>query len=453
MATGLDRLDISSEYSESLYYEHFTPSSATISEMSQSSSQSPDSWIGQFCSLVGHEYFAEVSEDFIEDDFNLTGLASQVSMYKEALEMILDVEPSETGSSMISGEEEEEEEEEDDDGLLGDELDEPTTQNGSRRQSTGQSTNSRRHGRTNSDTSVIESAAELLYGLIHARYITSRPGIQQMMEKYELSHFGYCPRVYCAGARVLPVGLTDTPGQQTVKLFCPSCQDVYTPPNSRFQAVDGAFFGSTFGCLFFMTFPDLDISPPKRKAARENAVPANEDAESAISPTEQNAPVTASRSSSLTLPNAPAIPGVTGTKDEKAATAAQVAAMLPPQPASINGVHAHNLGPGMGKGKIYEPKIYGFRVSERAKGGPRMKWLRGKPTDLNELDEARIWHERYGGDVDGDPDVEVEEDGGNQEDDGAEGEAEPDGDVKMTSQKEAKGKRRDRRSKGSIKAG
>lgn len=54
--------------------------------MSTSSGPS-ESWIASFCSLLGHEYFAEVSEDFIEDDFNLTGLQSQVPMYKEALEV------------------------------------------------------------------------------------------------------------------------------------------------------------------------------------------------------------------------------------------------------------------------------------------------------------------------------------------------------------------------------
>ncbi len=51
------------------------------------SSGTPESWISSFCSLLGHEYFAEVSEDFIEDDFNLTGLQNQVAMYKEALEV------------------------------------------------------------------------------------------------------------------------------------------------------------------------------------------------------------------------------------------------------------------------------------------------------------------------------------------------------------------------------
>ena len=64
---------------------------------------------------MGHEFFAEVSEDFIEDDFNLTGLQSQVPMYKEALEMILDVEPEDDDE-----EEEEEEDEEDEEDALGD---------------------------------------------------------------------------------------------------------------------------------------------------------------------------------------------------------------------------------------------------------------------------------------------------------------------------------------------
>jgi hypothetical protein len=52
-----------------------------------SSSGNPESWISSFCSMLGHEYFAEVTEEFIEDDFNLTGLQSQVPMYKEALEV------------------------------------------------------------------------------------------------------------------------------------------------------------------------------------------------------------------------------------------------------------------------------------------------------------------------------------------------------------------------------
>jgi casein kinase II subunit beta len=58
-----------------------------MSDRMSSSSATPESWISSFCSLLGHEYFAEVSEEFIEDDFNLTGLQGQVPMYKEALEV------------------------------------------------------------------------------------------------------------------------------------------------------------------------------------------------------------------------------------------------------------------------------------------------------------------------------------------------------------------------------
>ena len=122
----------------------------TISEIAldealtmSSSSQAPESWISAFCSLVGHEYFAEVSEDFIEDDFNLTGLQSQVPMYKEALEMILDVEPEDA-----SDEEDEEEEDEDEDE---DEMLDPEGRAYKRADAA-----ERRHLRMASDLSVIE---------------------------------------------------------------------------------------------------------------------------------------------------------------------------------------------------------------------------------------------------------------------------------------------------------
>lgn len=234
--------------------------------------------------------------------------------------MILDVEPEDDDDD-----EEEEEEEEDNESALGEQ---------------GRGSSGRHHSRMASDLSVIESSAELLYGLIHQRFICSRVGIQQMSEKYELGHFGLCPRTNCDSTRALPVGLSDIPGEDTVKLYCPTCNDLYVPPNSRFQTVDGAFFGRTFGALFFLTFPEYDLT--KRGAELLS-------------------------NSSMRVPNNEPI---------------------------INGMYAKNIAPSLGRANIYEPKIYGFRVSERARSGPRMQWLRERPEHTSELDEARIFHEQ-----------------------------------------------------------
>ena len=48
---------------------------------------------------AGHEYFCQIPEEFIEDDFNLTGLSAVIPMYNEALDTILDMELEETPDS------------------------------------------------------------------------------------------------------------------------------------------------------------------------------------------------------------------------------------------------------------------------------------------------------------------------------------------------------------------
>lgn len=164
-------------------------------------------WIPWYCTLKGNELFCEVDADFAQDSFNLTGLQNLIPYFDYALDMILDVEPSEA----LSEDQQE----------------------------------------------MIENDAENLFGLIHARYILTTRGLQAMLEKYRLFHFGRCPRVYCRGQACLPLGLSDVPNEEAVKLWCPRCEDVYSTRSARHEQIDGAYFGTTFPHLFFLTFPEL----------------------------------------------------------------------------------------------------------------------------------------------------------------------------------------------------
>ncbi|KAK4804556.1 hypothetical protein SAY86_004373 [Trapa natans] len=210
-STGKSQLDHRDSRNSSLSKNKASEEAETDSEESDVSGSDADdtSWISWFCKLRGNEFFCEVDDEYIQDDFNLCGLSSKVPCYDYALDLILDVESS--------------------------------------------------HGDTFAEehNELIESAAELLYGLIHVRYILTSKGMATMLEKYKNYEFGRCPRVYCCGQPCLPVGQSDIPRSSTVKIYCPKCEDIYYP-RSKYQGnMDGAYFGTTFPHLFLMTYSHL----------------------------------------------------------------------------------------------------------------------------------------------------------------------------------------------------
>ncbi len=44
-------------------------------------SESGYTWINWFCDLDGHEFFCEVDEEYILDNFNLYGLRTKIPSY------------------------------------------------------------------------------------------------------------------------------------------------------------------------------------------------------------------------------------------------------------------------------------------------------------------------------------------------------------------------------------
>ncbi|KAK9479120.1 casein kinase II regulatory subunit-domain-containing protein [Lipomyces japonicus] len=311
--TALDSVPVAQEDEDS-YYE----SGSSHSEM--------DTWISSFCSIKGHEFFAEVSEEFIEDDFNLTGLSSLVPHYREALDMILDYDPDPDDASRLP------------------------------------------------NMPIIENSAELLYGLVHARFLLSRSGLAVMAEKFDLQHFGACPRYLCNRQPVLPVGTSDLPGHDTIKLYCPSCADIYTPTGKEESEIDGAFFGTSFAGAFLKTYTELpnpygDFKVVKfedKLTAATAAVAQNRLDKSPTGHDHLDADRVFDKDD-----------GNNSSDDDPASNSATAATTTATQTTS----DSESVG-----WETFQLHLFGFKVSERARSGPRMTWLRERPASGHELE-------------------------------------------------------------------
>lgn len=135
---------------------------------------------------------------------------------------------------------------------------------------------------------------------------------------------------------------------------------------SMSDTILGAFFGTTFAHLFFQTYREFAPVPFYKPSSSSGSV----------------------RS-----------PG--GSQNSE-----------PPQ--KVEGPDPY-VGQKPATGKVYNPKIYGFRVSERAKSGPRMRWLRLRPEDPAELDRVDRWGRFFSDEGSGDSDYTEDEELGDLE--------------------------------------
>lgn len=66
----------------------------------------------------------------------------------------------------------------------------------------------------------------------------------------------------CQGQYVLPVGMSDSLRKSRVKVFCPLCEEVYSP-KSKCKDIDGGYFGTSFPHVFLQNRPEA--SPRLKK--------------------------------------------------------------------------------------------------------------------------------------------------------------------------------------------
>ena len=111
------------------------------------------SWISHFCNKDENCYMCEVDEEWIRDSFNLYGLDNECPHYKQALNRILDSDMSSSDSS------------------------------------SGRCFRSDFIKEEEVNANEIEEAAIFLYGLIHARYILTLDGLEEMVRLTSIFDF------------------------------------------------------------------------------------------------------------------------------------------------------------------------------------------------------------------------------------------------------------------------
>lgn len=176
----------------------------SIDERAKSKTSVTSPWIDSYCDRPGNEFYTKVPVSFITDPviYHSVGVCYHGENFEEIVESIVD----DLSISSV-------------------------------------------------DSASMSSAIIDVYDLFHARYMISADGLQQLQRKFNDGGFGHCPRSFCRGQRVLPVGLHDELGKSTVKIYCPCCKDVYIPVDVKHRVIDSAAFGTTLPHLFLMKYP------------------------------------------------------------------------------------------------------------------------------------------------------------------------------------------------------
>ncbi|OHT13645.1 Casein kinase II regulatory subunit family protein [Tritrichomonas foetus] len=173
-----------------------------------------EKWIDSYLKRPNAKLLIRVDDEFLQNTFNITGIKPKMRYFNPAYELI-------------------------------------------RR-------NTITSARGEIDRETASEEAEILYGYIHARFLLTKPGMQQMFEKYQNNEFQQCPRVYCRATQCIPFGISEEYGEKKVKMFCPCCRDIYDVIDPDTKNLDGSSFGPSWVHMFLQKYPTIVPKDPPR---------------------------------------------------------------------------------------------------------------------------------------------------------------------------------------------
>lgn len=154
-----------------------------------------DLWILRLMNQRQNRYLERVHDSFIQDRFNFCGLKEKVDSFEDSYQAIQDQKPSKNFEAETN-----------------------------------------------------------LYLLIHQRYIFTKNGADNVLDRVLSKEYGTCPKYGCKNAPLIPIGLSNQIGKSKTMGYCYNCNNLFEPRGSL-RKLDGSAWGTGFAHFLVLTYP------------------------------------------------------------------------------------------------------------------------------------------------------------------------------------------------------
>lgn len=97
-------------------------------------------------------------------------------------------------------------------------------------------------------------AESILYLLAHQRYIFTKTGADNVLDRVLNRDYGTCPRYGCKDIPLIPIGLSNQIGKACTMAYCHNCNNLFEARGSL-KKLDGAAWGCGFAHFLVLTYP------------------------------------------------------------------------------------------------------------------------------------------------------------------------------------------------------